>query len=461
MLVKPACWFRTLTTIIAVALPVTVCLLASAEPLKAADFFSPDEMRTAARYNNKLYTLFAFKEVTLLGFLALAAFSRLGAAYRRDVGKMFRGRKKLVLPAYAFFLVLMIRLAALPFDAVRDLGVKKSFGLIVEGMGAWLADQAKSFFVADIWYVPFVVILFALMRRFRRSWWLLSAVVIGIATIAWYSLAPHLVAPLFYRITPIQSEALHSQLDPLLRQAGLDAGVLYEADSGRKTREVNAYLSGLFLGRRIVVYNVLEKEAEPSELRFVVAHEVAHWKKNHIIKGIAFRTAGAAGVLLLIGALLKLTTRKARSPDANVSGSESLPAFFFYLNVILFLVMPIECALSRHIERAADAYALELTQDPQGAARLFEKVARKNLSDLNPPPLARFWLHTHPPILERIEEALRRKERFNIGEDSERTTVPAKEKPSEARATNKTTTGDSVEEDENRSRGEVTHGKND
>jgi STE24 endopeptidase len=426
--------------------------LASAETLKAADFFSPDEVQTAARYNNKLYTLFAFKEVTLLGFLALTAFSGLGAAYGRDVGKILRGRQKLVLPAYAFFLVLMIRLAALPFDAVRDLGVKKSFGLFVEGAGGWLADQAKSFFVADLWYVPFVVILFALMRRFRRSWWLLSAVLIGIATIAWCSLAPHLIEPLFFKITPIQSEALHSQLDPLLHQAGLDPGVLYEADSGRKTKEVNAYLSGLFLGRRIVLYNVLEKEAEPSELRFVVAHEVAHLKRNHVIKGIAFRTAGAAGVLLLIGALLKLTTRKARSPDANVSMSESLPAFFFYLNVILFLTMPIEAALSRRIERAADAYALELTQDPEGAARLFEKVARKNLSDLNPPPLARFWLHTHPPILERIEEALRRKERFNIGGDSERTTVPAKEKPSEAGATDKTPT------DENHSRGEASHG---
>ncbi len=459
VLVKPACWFRTLTTVTAAAFALTVCLLASAEPLKAADFFSPEEIRTAARYNNKLYTLFAFKEGTLLGFLALTAFSGLGAAYRRDVGKIFRGRKKLVLPAYAFFLVLMIRLAALPFDAVRDLRVKKSFGLIVESMGAWLADQAKSFFVADIWYVPFVMLMFALMRRFRRSWWLLSALVLGMASIAWYSLAPHLIEPLFFKITPIRSEALHGQLDPLLHQAGLDADVLYEADSGRKTKEVNAYLSGLFLGRRIVVYNVLEKEAEPSELRFVVAHEVAHWKKSHVIKGIAFRTAGAAGVLLLIGTLLTLTTRKARSPDANACGSESLPAFFFYLNVILLLVMPIECALSRGIERAADAYALELTQDPEGAARLFEKVARKNLSDLSPPPLARLWLHTHPPILERIEEALRRKERFNIGGDSERTTVPAKEKPSEVGATNKTPTDESVEKNENHSRGEASHGK--
>lgn len=453
MLVKPAPWLSIATTVIAAAWALSVCFWVSTEPLKATDLFSPEEMRTAARFNSKLCALFALKEAALLGFLALTAFSRLGSAYRRDVGRIFRGKQKLVLPAYAFFLILIIRLIAMPFDAVRDLGVKKSFGLSVQSASGWLADQAKSFFVADLWYVPFVVIVFALMRRFRRSWWLLSAAVLGIATIAWHSLAPHLIDPLFFKITPIRSEALHSQLDPLLRKGGLDAGVLYEADSGRKTKEVNAYLSGLFLGKRIVLYDVLEREAEPSELRFVVAHEVAHWKKDHVIKGIAVRTVGAAVVLLLVGALLRLTTRKARSPEANVSMSESLPAFFFWLNILLFMVMPIECAASRRFEKAADAYALELTQDPEGAARLFEKVARKNLSDLNPPPLARLWLHTHPPILERIEEAFRKKGRFNPGRDSERTTVPTKEKPSEARATNKTPT------DENHSRGEASHGK--
>jgi STE24 endopeptidase len=285
--------------------------------------------------------------------------------------------------------------------------IKSAFGLTVQRPGGWLADQAKSFFVADIWYVPFVVLVYAAMRRFRRSWWLISAGAVGLATIAWYSLAPHLVEPLFYRITAIRSEALRSHLDPLLQKAGLDPAVLYEAESGKKTKEVNAYLSGLFLGKRIVLYDLLAKEADRSELEFVVAHEIAHWKKNHTMKGIGLGTVGAAGVFLLLGGLLKLTAGKRRQGDDRRYGPESLPIFFFWLNVILLLVMPVECAVSRRFERRADAYALELTQDPERAIRLFQKVARKNLSDLNPPPLARFWLYTHPPIVERIEMALK------------------------------------------------------
>jgi len=379
----------------------------AAKEIEISDYFSREEIETAARFNNKLYTLFIVKQAVLISFLGLAAFSRLAASYKRDAEKLCFGKRRLVLPVYAFFVVLMIRLVLLPFDAVRDLVIKGAFGLTVQGAGGWLADQVKSFFVADIWYVPFVVLVYMLMRRFWRSWWLISAGAVGLATITWYSLAPHLVEPLFYRITPVRSEALRSHLDPLLQKAGLDSAVLYEADSGKKTKEVNAYLSGLFLGRRIVLYDVLAEDADPSELEFVVAHEIAHWKKNHTVKGIALGTVGAAGVFVLLGVLLKLTAGKKRQGDGGGYAPESLPIFFFWLNVILLLIMPVECAVSRRFEKRADAHALELTQHPDGAVRLFQKVARKNLSDLTPPALARLWVYTHPPILERIEAALK------------------------------------------------------
>jgi STE24 endopeptidase len=380
------------------------CPPAPASEFKVSAHFSHEEIETAARFNSKLYHLFVFKGIVLLAFLGLVAFSRLRTAYGRDVEKVCFGRRWLVLPVYAFSVVLMIRLVLLPFDAVRDLIIKKSVGLTVQGPGGWLADQVKGFFVGDIWYVPFVVLLYALMRRFRRTWWLISAATVGVMTVAWYSLAPYLVEPLFYRITPLRSESLHERLDPLLQEAGLDPGALYEAHSGQKTREVNAYASGLFLGRRIVLYDVLAEEADPEELEFVVAHEIAHWKKDHVIKGIALGTAGAAGVFLLLGVLLKLTPGKRNQEGFHTS--ESLPIFFFWLNVILILTMPLGCAISRHFERTADSYAVKLTQNPGAAALLFQKVARKNLSDLNPPPLARLWLFTHPPITERIEAAL-------------------------------------------------------
>jgi STE24 endopeptidase len=281
--------------------------------------------------------------------------------------------------------------------------------------------------VADLWFLPLVLLVYAAMRRLRRTWWLVSAGAIGVALIAWLSLAPYLIEPLFYRITPLKSEALRSHLDPLFEKAGVERTVLYEARSGEKTREMNAYLSGLFLGRRIVLYNVLAEGADPSELRFVVAHEIGHWKNHHVTKGIAFGTAGAAGCLLLLGILLKLTARKRGHPGTGHYLPGSLPAFFFWLHVILFLIMPIECAISRRFETTADRYALKLTQDPQAAVRLFQRVGRMNLSDINPPPVVKFWLYTHPTIPERIQAALK------AGEKPPSTITPPENHPSPSR----------------------------
>lgn len=377
-----------------------------AEKFKAADHFSKEEIETAARFNRYLYILFFGKQIAVLLFLGLVAWSRLASSYQRDVEKVCFRKRRAVLPVYAFFLLLMIRLVAMPFDAVRDLVVKTAFGLNSQGISGWLVDQMKSFVAADIWYVPFVIVVYGTIRRLRRTWWLVSAGAVGMGLIVWYSVAPHLVEPLFYRLTPIKSKVLRHRLDPLLEKSGFPPNALYQADSGKRTREVNAYLSGLFLGRRIVLYDVLAEEADRSEIEFVVAHEIAHWKNNHIIKEIAWTTAGAAGCLLLVGILLKLTSEKKKRRGTQRYEPSSLPAFFFWLHVILFLVMPLECAVSRRFERTADRHALELMRDPQAAVRLFQKVARRNLSDLNPPPLVKFWLYTHPTIPERIQAAL-------------------------------------------------------
>lgn len=391
-----------------------------AEKFEPSDYFSAEQIEKGARFNRYLYVLSFSKQLAVISFLGLVAWSTLAYSYERDIKKICFGKRRAVLPVYAFFIVLMIRLVTMPFNAVRDLIVKNAFGLNRQGIGGWLADQMKGFIVADIWYILFVILVFAAMRRLRRTWWLVSAGALGLGLIVWYSVSPHLVEPLFYRLTPVRSDTLRNRLEPLLEKSGLPRTALYQADSGKKTKEVNAYFSGLLLGRRIVLYDVLAEGAEPSEIEFVVAHEIGHWKNNHVIKGIAWTTGGAAGCLLLLGTLLKLTAGKKKRRGPGRYEPSSLPVFFFWLHVILFIVMPLECAISRHFERTADRYAVELTQDPQGAVLLFQRVARTNLADINPPPLAKFWLCTHPPIPERIEAALKAARSISIGSHKRR-----------------------------------------
>ncbi len=391
-----------------------------AEKSEPSDHFSREEIEKGARFSRYLYILTFSKQLVVISFLGLVAWSRLASSYERDIKKICFGKRRAVLPVYAFFIVLMIRLVTMPFNAVRDLVVKNAFGLNRQGIGGWLTDQMKGFIVADIWYILFVILVFVVMRRLKRTWWLVSAGALGLGLIVWYSVAPHLVEPLFYRLTPVRSDTLRNRLEPLLEKSGLPRTALYQADSGKKTKEVNAYLSGLLLGKRIVLYDALAEGAEPSEIEFVVAHEIGHWKNHHVIKGIAWATGAAAGCLLLVGTLLKLTIGKKKRRGPGHYEASSVPVFFFWLEVILFVIMPLECAISRHFERTADRYAVELTRNPQGAVLLFQRVARANLADINPPPLAKFWLYTHPPIPERIEAALKAARSISIGKHNRR-----------------------------------------
>ncbi len=390
-----------------VVLFLLVSVAFGAETFRVSDYFSAQEIERGARYNRYLYLLFVLKALAIVFFLALVAGSRLARSYQRDVKKVCFGRHWAILPVYGFFLLLMLRLVKMPFDAVRTLVVKEAFGLNNQGIGGWLADEVKGFVVADLLYVPFVVLVFACLKRLRRTWWLVSAGALGLGLIVWHSLAPYVIHPLFYEITPVTSKAVRSRLDPLFEESGFPRKSLYQAQSGEKTNEANAYLAGLLLGRRIVLYDVLAERANLSEVEFVVAHEIAHWKYQHVMKGIALSTMSSAAVLLVIGLILRRSARRKRGMGEVRYEASMLPAFFLWLNVIALLSMPLDCAVSRRFERQADRYALELTRNPHAAVKAFQKVAKINIADIDPPPLATFWLYTHPPIPERMEAALR------------------------------------------------------
>jgi STE24 endopeptidase len=155
-----------------------------------------------------------------------------------------------------------------------------------------------------------------------------------------------------------------------------------------------------------VVYDTLLEAQGRRGTLWVVGHELGHEAERHVLKGVVL---SAAGLLVGFGALAWLAARPsvwAWAGAGGVADLKALPVLLLFATVAGLLVTPVENAVSRGFERRADAIAMELTRDPDSAVGVLRRLALRNLRDLDPPSLAVAFLYSHPPVPERIRNAL-------------------------------------------------------
>jgi STE24 endopeptidase len=201
--------------------------------------------------------------------------------------------------------------------------------------------------------------------------------------------------PLFNRYAPLPDEPLAAELRALAARAGVPIGNVLVVDASRRTRKANAYVSGLGRTRRVVVSDTLLAEASPAELRLVVAHELGHRRDQHVLRATLLAMAGAVAATVVVWALL----------GTRVADPHGVPLLLLIGLGLQFAAAPALTALSRRWERAADRCALELTGDRAAFETAFRRLARTNLSDLDPPRLLYLVLFTHPTPPERLAAA--------------------------------------------------------
>lgn len=276
-------------------------------------------------------------------------------------------------------------------------------GLSTQSLGPWFADFAKAAGIGAVLTGAGAALLLALVRRFERNWWLPAAgavVAIG-AVFSW--LAPVVLAPLFNRFEPLAEESrARADVLELGRRGGVDIGEVYRVDASRRSTALNAYVGGLGPTKRVVLYDTLLDRAERPELRSVVAHELGHVAHDDIPRGIAFAALVAPlGLLLVREVAGGLTERAGVAPGSP----GALPAYALGIAVASLVLGIPGNQLSRQVEASADAYALELTDDPQALIDLQRRLTVENVSDPDPPAVATLLFGTHPPAVDRIGAA--------------------------------------------------------
>jgi STE24 endopeptidase len=219
------------------------------------------------------------------------------------------------------------------------------------------------------------------------------------------ALAPVVIDPLFNTVRPLRDPDLSQRVIALAKRAGIPVDQVYEMDASRRTRKGNAYFTGLGHTKRIVLYDTLLTGTGPEEVELVVAHEIGHWRRAHIWKGIGLSFLGM-GIALWWGArVLDWAVRRGGFHLAGPADVAGVPLFLLALFVLNLVSLPIQNGISRIFEREADRTSLTLTGNPMAFIRSEVELARSNLADLSPPAALVWLLYSHPPVAERIRMA--------------------------------------------------------
>ena len=372
--------------------------LIEAQPVAATDYFSPSELERAEDFRGPQRWLGIGGLALSTGALVLLAV-RPPRRVRRALGRAER-RPILGAAAAGAGISLALVVIGLPLSAIAH-DRSADVGLSTQTWDAWFADLGKSAAISALFAAGGAAIFVALVRRFPRNWWLPGSAALVALSGAFVFLSPVVLEPLFNKFTPLEEGRLRSDVLDLAERSGVDVGEVYRVDASRRTTGTNAYVTGLGHTKRVVLYDNLTDKYSRDEVNSVVAHELAHVKNKDVPRGMLWLAIVApAGVFLVQRLTERLGPRGARG------GPSLLPAAALSIAVVAFAMGTASNVLSRKVEARADAYALELTDDPAAFISLERKLSTSNVSDPDPPAWVKLLFSTHPPTVERIGYAL-------------------------------------------------------
>jgi STE24 endopeptidase len=301
-------------------------------------------------------------------------------------------------------IVLVGELVTLPFAAWRQ-SVLKDYGLSTQSWGSWTVDLLKGFAVGAVIGGVALVGFFTVTRLFPKTWWAVGAVGAAVLMMVLTFVFPLVVEPVFNKFTPMEAGQLRTDLLALAERDGVPVRDVLVADASRRTKAVNAYVSGYGATRRIVVYDTLLNEVSEAEVRSVVAHELSHAKYNDVLTGTLVGALGAASAVLVVYLLGAWPPLLRRAGVDDIAEPRAIALLLVIATVGGILAGPAQGFVSRKIEARADAHALALTGDPATYESMMTRLATVNLADPDPNAVEQALTGSHPTAVQRIAMA--------------------------------------------------------
>jgi STE24 endopeptidase len=298
-----------------------------------------------------------------------------------------------------------LSLTGLPFDWWGQFRLEERFGFNTTTAGIWWADRAKGLVLAVALGWPLLALILKLAEWTGGRWWLWAWGCVMVFQVVMLVLAPVLIMPLFNKFTPLAAGSLRERLLALGQQTGFAAAQIQVMDGSKRSRHSNAFFTGFGRWRKIVLFDTLIQQLGEAELEAVLAHEIGHYKKKHILKMLAWSALTTLAGFYLVAALAGQQWFYRAFGFAPGNLGPALLLFGLLAGTVTFWFSPMAHWWSRRHEYEADAYAAETMKESGSLIGALRKLNEKNLANLTPHPCYSGFYYSHPTLLER-ERAL-------------------------------------------------------
>ena len=309
--------------------------------------------------------------------------------------------------ATATFLIgfsLVLSFVNLPWDWHNQFRLEERFGFNKTTIGLWISDRVKGMALALVIGVPLVSALLKLVDIGGDLWWAYAWVTVILFQIVMMIVAPMWILPLFNKLEPLEEGDLKKRLLKLGEATGFSASTILVMDGSKRSSHSNAFFTGFGRFRKIVLFDTLIEQLSIEELEAVLAHEIGHFKKKHVLKLLAW------SCLTLLASFWVLSLIIRYQPFFSAFGfstTENAGIAFLLFGIlsgaVTFWTTPLSSAWSRKFEYEADAFAAQAVGSGKPLVSSLKKLSEKNLSNLTPHPVYSSFYYSHPTLLERSQ----------------------------------------------------------
>ena len=353
----------------------------------------------AKRYNNIKLTIGIGEGIA--SFILILLFVWLGYSLQLE-----NYLSNIISNSYLLFVVFVLAIGfvgsilSFPISYYTGFYLEHKYNLSNQTFLKWIWENFKGLLVSLAIGIPILLLFYFSLNQFGELWWLPFAIIMFLLSVVLSQIFPILIFPIFYKITPIDNDSLKQKITKLARNANLKVENIYKFDMSKNTKKANAAFTGLGKTKRIILGDTLLDSYSTEEIETVIAHELGHFKKKHIIKNILIGTVSSFLTLFLIALLYQNSL--GWFGFENISQVSAIPLLALWSMLIGLITTPFGNILSRKFEFEADEYALLETKNPFAFKKTLEKLTEQNLGDKEPHPFVEWFFYSHPSIKNRI-----------------------------------------------------------
>jgi len=326
-----------------------------------------------------------------------------GFALVDNIARSMSGNNIIISLTFFGIIGIASELINLPFSWYDTFVIEKKFGFNTMTRHTFITDQIKSWFIALMVGVPVLAIVTWIYYKTEKGFWIYAWLLITAFTVFVNFFYSVWIVPLFNKQTPLIDSPLRSKIEEFAAKAGFRLKNIFVIDGSKRSTKANAYFSGFGSKKRIVLYDTLIREMSDEEIVAVLAHEIGHYKKKHVVRNLI-------SSVLLTGLMLFLFSRIVGNPVLSTALGAKIPGFHIGLIAFGILYSPLSLIiglLSNYISRRNEFEADRFVRDNYESKKLasaLKLLSVKNLSNMMPHPAYVFFHYSHPPLLARLEK---------------------------------------------------------